>query len=476
MRTSHAATSESIPSPIARLHKLIDQQQDAPIHEDFRAFEQRVHSLMAEIEREIIADELARLDIDAPAVMVDGVLHTFVLRGFETYQSRAGKVRVERSLYRASGARTSICPMEMRAGIVEGHWTPWAAMLAVWALAHLSATEAAEWFTRLGDMSPSRSALGRLPRALSARWEAEREDFEASLRVMEAVPEAAVCVAVSLDGVMVPMKQGGRKSKRAQAKAAGKQTRGPAGYQEASCGTISFYDRKGNRLETRVFGRMPETKKRTLKATLKEELSIILTQRPDLVVVGVADGAKDNWAYLDAMLPVGSVKVLDFFHAVEHLKRALDAAHGEGSAMAKSEFERWRHILRHEEFGVKRVIGALAYQARKHPRRKKLKRELQYFRRHSKKMGYAHLEKRALPLGSGVVEAANKTLVTVRMKRSGSRWTVDGGQAILTFRALCKGQRFDHAWALLAKTYTKHVDLHDNVIPIPARWHGEPSV
>ena len=44
---------------------------------------------------------------------------------------------------------------------------------------------------------------------------------------------------------------------------------------------------------------------------------------------------------------------------------------------------------------------------------------------------------------SGVVEAANKTLAAQRIKRSGMRWRLVGGQAILTFRALIKSGRFE---------------------------------
>jgi hypothetical protein len=61
-----------------------------------------------------------------------------------------------------------------------------------------------------------------LPKRLSERWEAEREGFEASLRAELRVPPfatsgGAVTRAASLDGVMVPMKDGERQAKRAQA-------------------------------------------------------------------------------------------------------------------------------------------------------------------------------------------------------------------------------------------------------------------
>ena len=48
------------------------------------------------------------------------------------------------------------------------------------------------------------------------------------------------------------------------------------------------------------------------------------------------------------------------------------------------------------------------------------------------------------------VEAANRTLVTVRMKRSGQRWGRDGGQGVLRFRSLPGSGRSGRAWAVLA--------------------------
>ena len=314
-------------------------------------------------------------------------------------------------------------------------------------------------------MQPSKSSVDRLPKRLSARWEAGREGFEASLREGFSVPEEAVNVAVSLDGVMVPMKDGQREAKRARSRVAGKQTKGPTGYQEASCATLSFYDAEGERLATTRMGRMPESKKATLKSMLAAEVHAALGQRPDLTVVKVADGARDNWTYLDALVPQGTV-VVDFYHAAEQLKAGLDAAYGVGSAKGLAQFKKLRHVLLEDEDGVEKVIRALVYLRNKHRRRKRIGEVLRYLRRNRHRMRYAQIRAQHLPIGSGVVEAACKTLATQRLKRSGMRWRNEGGQAILTLRALVQSERFDHAWLMLSDTYRKDVELPDNVIEL----------
>ena len=65
-------------------------------------------------------------------------------------------------------------------------------------------------------------------------------------------------------------------------------------------------------------------------------------------------------------------------------------------------------------------------------------------------MNYAEAASAGFAIGSGAVEAANKVPVTSRMKRSGQRWGREGGQGVLTFRALIKSGRFDKAWTAMA--------------------------
>ncbi|MDJ0864106.1 MAG: hypothetical protein QNJ82_17945 [Gammaproteobacteria bacterium] len=451
-------------STLQRLERSLLELRSGPKPtKDFAQFERELHALFNEAERDIVSEELARLDIDLPRVEIGGEVHHRVLRGTETYTSAAGPVTVTRTLYR-SGKAKAISPMELQAGIVEGHWTPLAARQAMWVVSHLTPGEGEALFAELGNMHPSKSSLDRLPKRLSGRWEAGREGFEATLRSEDEVPGTAASVAVSLDGVMAPMKDGERQATRARQQAEGKRTRGPAGHREVGCGTLSFYDAEGERLKTVRMGRMPEAKKRSLKAMIRAELQPVLEAHPELTVVKLADGAKDNWSFLDHELPAG-VGVIDFYHAVDHLKAAFDAAYGENAPKAKSQFEKYRHTLRDDEQGVSKVIRALVHLRTTYPRRRRIATELAYFRRHRHKMRYAQTKAQHLPIGSGVVEAACKTLVTQRMKRSGMRWRHDGGQAILTFRSLVQSERFEHGWQLLAQTYRATVSRPNNVVP-----------
>ena len=437
------------------------------VGEDFERVERELHERFVEAEREVLGELLEGLDVDVPSVEIEGRRYHRVLRSTESYTSAVGTVRAKRTLYRC-GRERAVVAMELRAGIVEGHWTPLAARQASGVVARMTPSEGEALLRELGNMAPSKSSLDRLPKALSARWEAHREGFEATLREATVVPEEAVTVAVSLDGVMVPMKDARRAETRERSRAAGRRPKGPAGYQEAGCATLSFYDAEGERLDTRYMGRMPEPKKATLKTMLRAELHTVLGRRPDLEVVTVADGAHDNWRYLDALVPHATA-VVDFFHVAEQLKSALDARYGENDAKGRAQFEKLRHLLRHDPDGVEKVIRSLDYQRKRCPRRKRIGEVLRYFRRHRHRMRYAHAKARRLPVGSGIVEAACKTLVTQRLKRSGMRWRHAGGQAVLTLRALLQSARFEPAWALLSETYRQDVTVPDNVVAFPCR-------
>ena len=472
MRSSHNLAAEPTPAHVQLQEFLAERSRSTEPVSDVEQFERDLRTILNAVHSETVAEEVARFDVDVPVLDVEGIAHRQVVRCEQTYLSAAGPMRIMRSLYstREDGER-AVCPMELKAGIVEGYWTPLAAQHATWVVTHLTPQAGEDLFARFGGMEPSKSSLDRLPKLLSERWELGRKNYEEALREQERVPENAVTMAVSLDGVLLPMKDGDRQAKRVQAEAEGKLPRGPAGYKEASCGTLSFYDREGNRLATRRLARMPEHKKSTLKSMLMDEVKAVLAERPELQLVKVADGAKDNWTFLaNELAPeIPGIEVADFYHAADHLHVALGAAYGETSPQCKAQFEKLRHILREDLDGAEKVIRALVHLRDRHPRRKKIATELKYFRANRHRMNYAELKAKNLPIGSGVVEAACKTLVTQRMKQSGMRWREEGGQAILTFRSLVQSDRFDRAWKLLARTYRATVTLPHKVTAMPRR-------
>lgn len=449
---------------------------------DLEQFESELHEYVMAFERELVAEELARYDVTAEQVEVEGVSYRQTLASPETYLSAAGPVTVTRHLYRPAGRGSqSICPLDLRAGIIAGYFTPRAARHAAFVTAQLTPGETEALFAELDGMRPARATLDRLPKALSPHWEKHRTEWEAALRTQETVPTEATVIAVSVDGVMIPMKDGATERTAQQAEP-GKHASGPTGNQEVGCGSVVLYASEGERVQTVRYGRMPESKKITLEQQLQAEVARIVALRPDLIRVYLADGAKDNWRLLgeiEQALNLSTsrgVNIVDFYHACEHLKNGCDAAWGESTPRGKAEFERLRILLKEADQGADQVIRVLKYQrarARGH-KRQRLEQALTYFRNQRPQMDYAAYLRQGLPIASGVIEASCKTLVTQRMKRSGMAWRPLGGQGILTFRSLIQSNRWSAAWELLRADFCKTVVVRATPGTSETVTHAEP--
>jgi hypothetical protein len=109
---------------------------------DFERFEHELHEQIMTLERELLGEELARYDVSAEQVEVGGMRYRPVLTTPETYLTVAGPVSVMRYLYRPAGRESrSICPLEVRAGLMAGYRRR-AARQAAFVLAHLTPAKA----------------------------------------------------------------------------------------------------------------------------------------------------------------------------------------------------------------------------------------------------------------------------------------------------------------------------------------------
>ncbi|MFY9974989.1 MAG: hypothetical protein WAK53_12075, partial [Chromatiaceae bacterium] len=112
---------------------------------------------------------------------------------------------------------------------------------------------------------------------------------------------------------------------------------------------------------------------------------------------------------------------------------------------AEDKRSHWRHQqcteLKHDRNSVDRLIAEAATLS---SRRTSLSQTLRdaaysawtYFNNHRHQMDYPGFLAEHLPIGSGVTEAARKTLVKQRLCASGMRWKTKGAKIILSLRSL----------------------------------------
>ncbi len=87
-------------------------------------------------------------------------------------------------------------------------------------------------------------------------------------------------------------------------------------------------------------------------------------------------------------------------------------------------------------YGYLQSAGALRRQHGLWGKAKDYEQAYAYLHKRTHWMRYRHYSSQRLPIGSGITEAACKTVFTQRLKRSGMSWTVSGGQVILDLRVI----------------------------------------
>ena len=198
---------------------------------------------------------------------------------------------------------------------------------------------------------------------------------------------------------------------------------------------------------------MPEEGAPTFKTCFEAEVQAALAQCvSDVVKQMLCDGARPLWKYIDENpLYDDFEKMVDFHHTSGHLSLAAEALFGKGSSgKARNWYAKWYAKLLDDERGAQGVLDSMDYYAgvRKlsKAQRAALATQRTFFERNKHRMAYAEFRTRGLPIGSGPVEAACKSLVKTRMCRSGMRWSREGGQRILDLRTYTKSGRWDEFW------------------------------
>ena len=139
------------------------------------------------------------------------------------------------------------------------------------------------------------------------------------------------------------------------------------------------------------------------------------------------------------------VNTLDIFHAREHLWAFAAAQFGSGTEPCTTWASLFNDTL--EAHGVGPILNALAECSSQDARDPEAAHtHAQYFSNQQTRRDYPRYARMGLPIGSGIIEGACKTVLKQRLSASGMRWTRPGAQAVATLRALHRSHQWDAWW------------------------------
>jgi hypothetical protein len=422
---------------------------------DYEGIECDLAESVARIERTGHRAILQALDVDRPAVMINGSRHARVGREEATYYTMAGPVVIMRSLYRKCGERNAktVDAVSLRAGVVADGWLPHTARAMAHDVQQATSREAEASAREHKRLEYSRSSFERVAHAVGALYVPAHVDIEDALIDAYEIPAEATSVSSSLDRVSVPMEEPlGRPVGRPKKGAAKRPV--ARNFRMAYCGTVTLHDADGDALHTIRYGRMPQGDAEALCAGMAADVLALLSKRPGLKVQLLCDGAPEMWNLLEAQfseetLGVEIHKLVDFCHVVEKLGKAARVVHPEPEA--KAVVQRWRLGLMNRTSAADAILGELRASGMEHIADGDLlpvHDAITYLDNHDTCLDFAGARRLGLPIGSGNVEATCKSLFNVRMKRGGARWKEETGEHVVQLRALALSDRWSDAMDL----------------------------
>ena len=152
-----------------------------------------------------------------------------------------------------------------------------------------------------------------------------------------------------------------------------------------------------------------------------------------------------------------SVQIVDFYHAMEHAGRVLDALLGKNHPQRKARHRRWAKRLLKDK--VRSLIKETRQACVGQPQAQAVEEELGYFERNLPRMQYGSFRAAGYFIGSGVVEAGCKTVIGARCKQSGMFWSLPGAENVLALRCIYTSRRLDQFWKYRLNQHAKRNDI-----------------
>jgi len=378
--------------------------------------EEAIQDALNEVGLLATEEKLKRFDTDGSPIHWGSVRMTSKGQFTQEYETPYGSVAVPRHVYQTSEGGKTFCPLEESARMILNA-TPKFAKMVSYKYAETGADAVVDDLQECHHRKISNRYVKSLGDTVGAYAVAKEETWNYALPDLE---RPCASIAIGVDGTCMLLQEDG--------------------WREAMAGTIAFYDAQGERLHTIYAGATPEYGKEKFHARFRREVERVKEAYPSVPYLGLGDGAADNWTYLK---PMTDHQTLDFYHASEYVGKVAGVMFK--GVKKKAEREAWLenqlHQLKHKQGAASRLLSLFeefvsTTVLKNAEDATKILEAITYFENQKERMKYSYSVARHWPIGSGVTEAACKTLIKHRLCKSGSRWKNDGALSVLSIRAL----------------------------------------
>jgi hypothetical protein len=421
--------------------------------------------------REAFKQWLLQHECQDDTMIVNGKTYRFKMDAEKEFLTKFGHLVIPRRLYQQDVGGEVHVPLDEAWNMQRQFATADVRDALLYLSALMSPGDTIASLDKVATFSCSKTAIQNIIDEMGEILEIHGDELLEAVRAEEELPVTKTRVmAVSLDGVNVRLNVPGPKKGRPteRPKDAASMSRETAScYKNAMVGVVSLYgdvpenqgpdDRTPERLQGRITARMPEEKFPTFREKIETEIRSTMAQLPcDVVKILLNDGGTNLWNYTDATpLYDEFERIIDFRHVLDHVSSGAEGIFGKGTGEGQAWYRKMEGTLLSYDDGALRVIRSLEYFSEQYEysasSQKLIDDCLTFMRNNSDRMEYKRFRDNGWPIGSGPVEGSCKDIVKKRMCQSGQRWSLRGGQAILSLRAIVKSKRWPQFWTAYKK-------------------------
>jgi hypothetical protein len=404
--------------------KFVTLQITIPFSNSFLETETKIQSVLNEAGTIASGEALKQFDTNGLAIEVEGKRWTSKGKQPKTYQTPYGSIAIDRHVYQPNTGGRTYCPLEVDARIILTS-TPRFAKQISHKYAEMSSVKLVTDLEENHGREVHRAFVQTLAEAVGSIALSKEEDWHYQTPKLDVTIPT---VSIGLDGTCMLLCD--------------------EGYRQAMVGTISLYDKEGERQHTTYIAASPEYGRETFLSRMQREVETVKQLYPDSHYQGLADGAPENWVFLNT---ITDTQTLDFYHATQYLDKVAKAIYPHNEQAQKAWMDTHCHHLKHDVGAAQRLLTEMQSIKPKKVSQsilQGLQDAITYFRNHHHQMLYVEAINSNLPIGSGITEAACKVIIKARLGCSGMRWKDKGASIVLSLRTLSytKG-RWQQFWS-----------------------------